>query len=103
MAADQITVKLFSTEFCHLCETAEEIVRSSGIEPVIIEIVDDDNLYSTYGMRIPVLKRMDNGAELDWPFDAASVSRFILKTEVQTTEFTEIDVSYPNFVASSTR
>ena len=77
MAADRITVKLFSTEFCHLCEKAEEIVLNTGIEPVIIEIVDDDNLYSAYGMRIPVLKRMDNGAELDWPFDVASVSSFI--------------------------
>ena len=52
-------------------------MRDSGIVPVIIEIVDDTELYSTYGMRIPVLKRMDNGAELNWPFDIASVSEFV--------------------------
>ncbi|MGB5062546.1 MAG: glutaredoxin family protein, partial [Candidatus Competibacter sp.] len=26
-----------------------------------------------YGVRIPVLRRLDTGNELDWPFDAAGV------------------------------
>ena len=78
LVSERLTVKLFSTQFCHLCESAEAIVRTAGINPIIIEIVDDDNLYSTYGMRVPVLKRMDNGAELNWPFDAATVSNFIV-------------------------
>jgi hypothetical protein len=28
-------------------------------------------------LRIPVLQRIDNDAELDWPFDAPALSRFL--------------------------
>jgi hypothetical protein len=31
-----------------------------------------------YGVRIPVLRRADNGAELGWPFDEAAVVCFLL-------------------------
>jgi hypothetical protein len=30
-----------------------------------------------YGLRIPVLRRTDTGAELDWPFDAGQVVQFL--------------------------
>jgi hypothetical protein len=60
-----------------LCEEAERIIRETGNVAVVIDIVDDDNLFDRYGMRIPVLKRMDNDTELDWPFDTTSVSSFL--------------------------
>ena len=70
-------IKLYSVKCCHLCEQAEEILLQLGIVATKIDIVDDDDLFNNYGLRIPVLKRSDNDAELDWPFDAASVSRFL--------------------------
>ena len=30
-----------------------------------------------YGLRIPVLRRNDTGAELNWPFDAEQVVTFL--------------------------
>jgi hypothetical protein len=77
LAAAQIDAKLYGTGFCHLCEKAEEILRQAGITAVKIDIVEDDNLFDRYSLRIPVLKRVDNDAELDWPFDAATAARFL--------------------------
>jgi glutaredoxin-related protein len=73
----QTTAKLYGTEFCHLCEEAKAIISAMGIETDYIDIAEDDELSEKYGMRIPVLQRMDTGAELGWPFDAACVLRFL--------------------------
>ena len=73
----QIGLVLYGTEFCHLCDEAKAILRETRIEAEHIDIAEDDELLEKYGIRIPVLKRMDNGAELGWPFDAVTVSRFL--------------------------
>ncbi|OIR08740.1 hypothetical protein GALL_91240 [mine drainage metagenome] len=70
-------IKLYGTAFCHLCEQAEAVLREIGIEADYIDIADDDELLEKYGIRIPVLKRADTGAELGWPFDAVAVSCFL--------------------------
>lgn len=68
---------LYSTTFCHLCEQAESLLAQLGIEAEHIDIVDDDDLLERYGTRIPVVKRMDDGSELGWPFDVEALQRFI--------------------------
>jgi hypothetical protein len=73
----QILVILYGTEFCHLCDEAEAILIEVGIGADFIDIAEDDPLLEKYGARIPVLQRMDTGAELSWPFDAAAISRFL--------------------------
>lgn len=70
-------INLYSTEFCHLCDAAAEILVAAGINAQKIDIVDNDELMTEYGMRIPVLKRLDSGAELGWPFDITAVRRFV--------------------------
>jgi glutaredoxin len=70
-------IQLYGTAFCHLCEDAEAILREIGIEATRIDITEDDELLEKYGIRIPVLKRVDTGVELGWPFDAEAVSRFL--------------------------
>ena len=70
-------MKLYGTAYCHLCDEAEAILRTSGIAADYVDIADDDELLETYGIRIPVLKRVDTGAELGWPFDAEAVSLFV--------------------------
>jgi len=72
-----MNIKLYSTTCCHLCEEAEAILREVGIEADYVDIADDDELLEKYGIRIPVLKRVDTGAELGWPFDAVAVLRFL--------------------------
>jgi glutaredoxin len=72
-----MNIKLYSTTCCHLCEEAEAILREIGIEADHVDIADDDELLEKYGIRIPVLKRVDTGAELGWPFDALAISLFL--------------------------
>lgn len=67
-----ITLQLFSTVGCHLCELAFEQVKNlpnaDQINLQIVEIGDDNGLVEQYGIRIPVLKFPDN-SELNWPFE----------------------------------
>ena len=70
-------IKLYGTAFCHLCDEAKSVLQEIGIEADIIDIADDDDLLEKYGVRIPVLKRLDTEAELGWPFDVAAVVAFL--------------------------
>ncbi len=69
---------LYGTTYCHLCEQAAEVLHAVGLSAEHIDIAEDDALLEKYGVRIPVVKREDTGAELGWPFDEAAVRRFIL-------------------------
>jgi hypothetical protein len=68
---------LYGTSSCHLCEEAEAVLHQAGISFLKLDIVEDDVLFEKYSLRIPVLKRLDNGDEIDWRFDTASVLRFL--------------------------
>lgn len=72
--------QLFGTLGCHLCEVAEAVLMplvEHGLLVELVDIADDESLFEIYGLRIPVLRRVDNGAELGWPFDAAQVVAFV--------------------------
>lgn len=68
---------LYGTSCCHLCEQAEAILHGLDIAAAHIDIIEDDAAFARYELRIPVLRRTDNGAELGWPFDAAAVEHFL--------------------------
>ncbi|MES2580856.1 MAG: glutaredoxin family protein [Pseudomonadota bacterium] len=69
---------LYSTSHCHLCELAEALLIESTEKLVeVIEIANDDRLLSQYGLRIPVLKRLDTNAELGWPFNSNDIALFL--------------------------
>lgn len=72
--------QLFGTLGCHLCELAEaelmELVEH-GLSVELIDIADSEASFEDYELRIPVLRRIDTGAELDWPFDAGQVVAFL--------------------------
>ncbi|BBJ00126.1 glutaredoxin family protein [Ferrigenium kumadai] len=68
---------LYGTSCCHLCEQAEAILHEAGLAAEHIDIAEDDELLERYGIRIPVLRRADNDAELGWPFDAEAVADFL--------------------------
>ena len=70
---------LYATSGCHLCERADALIRATvAVTFRTVEIADDEDLLERYGVRIPVLRRLDTGKELDWPFDAAAVRRLTL-------------------------
>lgn len=74
---------LFGTSGCHLCELAEALIEKEcrmlgcALPLCLTEIADQTVLMSRYGVRIPVLRRSDTGAELDWPFDARALQVFL--------------------------
>ncbi|NQZ31924.1 MAG: glutaredoxin family protein [Oceanospirillaceae bacterium] len=72
---------LYSTEHCHLCEIAQALIVNEldgSIHQVEVEdIADDDLLLARYGIRIPVLVDVQSKGELQWPFDALSLKKFV--------------------------
>ena len=72
--------QLIGTLGCHLCEIAEAEVMplvEHGLLVELVDIADPEDLTDVYGLRIPVLRRTDTGAELDWPFDTEQVVAFL--------------------------
>ncbi|HLS84420.1 MAG TPA: glutaredoxin family protein [Arenimonas sp.] len=69
---------LIQRDDCQLCDEAWDVLAAAGVpdfDPLWID--GDIGLEARYGTRIPVLRREDSGAELDWPFDAGTVQGFL--------------------------
>lgn len=79
-AGDTKTLVLYSTLGCHLCDLAVEVIAhcSEAKEKNVysIDIADDDDLVSRYGVRIPVIAYA--GKELGWPFTVDDLSAFLI-------------------------
>lgn len=81
MQAVQVT--FYTTSACHLCETAQamlEMVAPHATTPLEVEkvdIADSDDLFERYGIRIPVLRRVDSQEELGWPFSPEELLAFV--------------------------
>lgn len=73
----QPLIQLYTTSACHLCELAEALLQDANLTAESIEIADDDALVAHYGIRIPVLKRLDTQAELNWPFTGQDILHFM--------------------------
>lgn len=72
--------QLFGTLGCHLCEQAEAVVLplvEHGLLVELLDIAERPEWVDDYGLRIPVLRRIDIGAELDWPFEIEQVVWFL--------------------------
>ncbi|AEA84369.1 conserved hypothetical protein [Stutzerimonas stutzeri DSM 4166] len=48
-----------------------------GLLVELLDVADRVEWVEDYGLRIPVLRRVDTGAELDWPFEVEQVVRFL--------------------------
>jgi len=72
---------LYTTSHCHLCEQAEDLLiklkEQYAISWLSKEISDDDDLTEKYGIRIPVIHRIDNQSELNWPFSEKDIVMLI--------------------------
>lgn len=64
---------LYSTDCCHLCDIAKEILINNAqhlpVEIAEQDIAFSDELMNKYGTKIPVLKNEVNKDELCWPFN----------------------------------
>ena len=69
---------LYSTSHCHLCELAFDMLTELNLDSVeSLEITDNAQLLEEYGLRIPVIKRVDTAAELNWPFTLNDIKQFL--------------------------
>lgn len=44
---------------------------------MLVEITDDAELLENYGIKIPVLKRLSDQSEIEWPFTLVDIECFI--------------------------
>jgi len=73
-----MSVVLYTTVGCHLCEQARELVSTVApdLTLTLVDVAEDDELLARYGERIPVL--MKEGRELGWPFSLLDVQQFLV-------------------------
>lgn len=72
--------ELFGTLGCHLCEDAEQVLQpfvEQGLIVELLDIIDSPQWLERYALTIPVLRRVDNGQELFWPFDQQAVMQLL--------------------------
>ena len=73
------SLTLYSTDGCHLCESAERLLRSMPeLRRVTLDVVDiaaDEALLARYGASIPVLAAASG--EISWPFNADDVLQLL--------------------------
>ena len=69
---------LYQRDYCHLCDLALAVLAEARVPDFDTVWVDDsEELKSRYCTRVPVLRDLRNGRELDWPFDAAMAAYWI--------------------------
>ena len=77
-----VSLVLYGTSGCHLCEVAEQLISTTldlgAVSIECIDIADDDGLIEAYGVRIPVLKDRESARDLGWPFDAQQLRHFVI-------------------------
>ncbi len=69
---------LYQRDDCHLCDLALDVLaaaRAPEFESVFID--GDEVLEARYGVRVPVLRDVERGVELDWPFDVDMLVRWL--------------------------
>jgi len=69
---------LYQRDDCHLCDLALDVLAQARMPDFDSLFIDGHaELEARYGERVPVLREDASGRELGWPFDVASVRRFI--------------------------
>ncbi len=83
MEIQMAKIKFYTTVGCHLCEDAhlliDQFVKQGSVIVEMIDIADSDELIDSYGIRIPVIQRLDTEKELGWPFDESELADFLVE------------------------
>jgi glutaredoxin len=51
-----VKVELITRNGCHLCHEALTLLQSIGVEPVLLDVDADPQLFSQYDFRVPVVR-----------------------------------------------
>jgi len=80
VTAHGLTLMLYGTPGCHLCDVAEALLAplagARGVTWQYIDIALDDALVTRYGELIPVLCN-SAGDELRWPFSLLDALKLV--------------------------
>lgn len=68
---------LYSRPGCHLCELVAGMLDAAGASWREIDIDGDPDLSRRYGVLIPVVRIRDTERELQFPFDAERLAKFL--------------------------
>jgi|GEM_PF-165584 len=69
---------LYQRDDCHLCDQAIAVLAHARVPEFDSVFIDDDaGLEARYGARVPVLRDVGSGREIDWPFDALALAGFV--------------------------
>ncbi len=70
-----IELTLYTTEACHLCHQALELLTQVSNQEIRVNSIDinsSETLTERYGQTIPVV-RFPDGSELNWPFSLHAI------------------------------
>lgn len=74
----EMSLILYQRDDCHLCDQALALLAAVGVPEFDSVWIDGDPaLEARYGQRVPVLRDVTGGTELDWPFQAAQLRMLI--------------------------
>ena len=69
---------LYQRDDCKLCDEALAILAAARVPAFESVWIDADaELERRYGERVPVLRDIDGGREIAWPFDRAAIVAFV--------------------------
>lgn len=87
-----MAILLLSTEACHLCELAQQVLQqafsqpemqqlmaSQAIDVYVQDIIDQPQWLTLYGEKIPVLFDDKTQSALCWPFDVEATVEWVQK------------------------
>ncbi|NLU12538.1 MAG: glutaredoxin family protein [Gammaproteobacteria bacterium] len=75
-----VDCELYGTLGCHLCDEAEQVLQpfvAQGLVVELLDIIESSEWLERYALSIPVLRRVDTGQELHWPFDQQAVLQLL--------------------------
>lgn len=75
-----VDCELYGTLGCHLCDEAEQVLQpfvAQGLVVELLDIIESSDWLERYALSIPVLRRVDTGQELHWPFDQQAVLQLL--------------------------
>ncbi len=75
-----VDCELYGTLGCHLCDEAEQVLQpfvAQGLVVGLLDIIESSEWLERYALSIPVLRRVDTGQELHWPFDQQAVLQLL--------------------------
>lgn len=72
---------LYSTEGCHLCDMAKDVLVNAGLDPNhhidTVDIMSDSTLLEAYKESIPVVMNTRTQKRLFWPFNKQDVEEVL--------------------------